>query len=467
MGTNADKLEYLLETKNQIKQAIIDKGVNVTDTDTFRSYATKIGEIQSGSPSTQAQSIFTGATAPLTYLNCTENQFVYESATHNITISGLDNIATISGNGTNQVTVTFNVSGTSNTQTPFIITCVKDTETLTYNGLAFHYGSEVADGNCLAVAQTLTGTPLDIGYVFIESASLPLFSSNTTLWNNIYSYQILTFSFGKWNNTSIGKSFLRSCSPFNQPLTIPSSVTSIGHFFLSDCSSFNQPLTIPSGVTRIGDNFLSASSSFNQPLTIPSGVTSIGDNFLSASSSFNQPLTIPSGVTRINTYFLYNCNSFNQPLTIPSGVTRINTYFLSGCISFNQPLTIPSSVTSIGGYFLYNCNSFNQPLTIPSSVTSINTYFLSGCISFNQPLTIPSSVTSISNNFLRNCVSFIKLEYNASVYPTDDYSLSQNNNNKTSTNGTGILITGTNASELKASLPDRTSSPYRKLVLQE
>ena len=43
-----DKKNYLLETKNQIKAAIQQKGVIVQDTDTFRSYATKIGEIQSG-----------------------------------------------------------------------------------------------------------------------------------------------------------------------------------------------------------------------------------------------------------------------------------------------------------------------------------------------------------------------------------------------------------------------------------
>lgn len=44
----AEKMTYLLETKNQIKEAIQQKGVAVSDTDTFRSYATKIGEIQSG-----------------------------------------------------------------------------------------------------------------------------------------------------------------------------------------------------------------------------------------------------------------------------------------------------------------------------------------------------------------------------------------------------------------------------------
>ena len=39
------KLQYLEETKTQIKQAIIDKGVEVTDSDTFRSYANKINDI--------------------------------------------------------------------------------------------------------------------------------------------------------------------------------------------------------------------------------------------------------------------------------------------------------------------------------------------------------------------------------------------------------------------------------------
>ena len=43
-----NKLTYLDGTKEAIKQAIIDKGVSVTEADTFRSYATKIGEIQGG-----------------------------------------------------------------------------------------------------------------------------------------------------------------------------------------------------------------------------------------------------------------------------------------------------------------------------------------------------------------------------------------------------------------------------------
>lgn len=44
--STSDKLEYLIETKNQIKEAIVNKGVTVTDEDDFRSYAEKIAEIK-------------------------------------------------------------------------------------------------------------------------------------------------------------------------------------------------------------------------------------------------------------------------------------------------------------------------------------------------------------------------------------------------------------------------------------
>lgn len=45
----SDKLTYLSATKALIKQAIIDKGVAVASGDTFRSYATKIGDIVTNS----------------------------------------------------------------------------------------------------------------------------------------------------------------------------------------------------------------------------------------------------------------------------------------------------------------------------------------------------------------------------------------------------------------------------------
>lgn len=45
MGNLADKTNYLNGTKNQIKNALIEKGLEVKEEDTFRSYANKILEI--------------------------------------------------------------------------------------------------------------------------------------------------------------------------------------------------------------------------------------------------------------------------------------------------------------------------------------------------------------------------------------------------------------------------------------
>ena len=49
MGTTADKLLYLQDTKSAIKEAIVAKGVDIPSGTTFRDYADKIGDITTGS----------------------------------------------------------------------------------------------------------------------------------------------------------------------------------------------------------------------------------------------------------------------------------------------------------------------------------------------------------------------------------------------------------------------------------
>ena len=51
--STADKMSYLLETKSQIKNAIVNKGIEVAETDSFRSYAEKIGSIETGGSTIQ------------------------------------------------------------------------------------------------------------------------------------------------------------------------------------------------------------------------------------------------------------------------------------------------------------------------------------------------------------------------------------------------------------------------------
>ncbi len=65
MSTLSEKLEYLEETKSQIKQAIINKGVEVESNDTFRSYAEKINGITTSSSDTEEINAY----VPDTYTN--------------------------------------------------------------------------------------------------------------------------------------------------------------------------------------------------------------------------------------------------------------------------------------------------------------------------------------------------------------------------------------------------------------
>ena len=245
--------------------------------------------------------LFTGATIPLTFKNNTniyENEYEYKSERYNITITGLDSVATITGNGSKNVKVAFAVNSSTNSITMFNINITNGTESYDFVGRFFYYGTEVADGNCLVVASKIlpeSGAGDFSNFQIIESSTYPLFSTDTVPWEGVFSHQIIGFIFAKKS-------------------------------------------------------------------------------------------------------------------------------------------------TSIGDYFLYSCYAFNQPLTIPSGLTSIGTYFL------------------------YNCFTFTLIEYNSSVYPTDDNSMSQSIDTKTSTNGTGIKVIGTNAVGLRAALPNRASSPFRKLV---
>jgi hypothetical protein len=452
----ATEIARLQQAKADLKASINAKGGTITD-ETIDEYAGFVDNLEVGGaeiPSTAGGSIFTGATIPLTYKNNThyyENNYEYKSATHNITITGLDGRATITGNGTKNVLVAFDVTSSTSSLKNFTITCANGEQTLEYKGLHAHYG-ETVTGILIFAYNNIThdgsegtfdtsGLTANYKFIVTSSSNLPIFSTNTTLWNTIYSHQLLNVLIGNFSGTSIGNSFMSFCYSFNQPLTLPSGVSSIGDNFMSSCYSFNQPLTLPSGLSSIGNYFMTTCNSFNQPLTLPSGLSSIGDDFM------------------------FNCRAFNQPLTLPSGLSSIGEDFMSTCYSFNQPLTLPSGLSSIGDDFMYSCGAFNQPLTLPSGLSSIGYYFMNYCRAFNQVLTLPSGLSSIGVSFMRDCNALSTIIWNASVYPTDTNSLSQSINTKTnSTNGAGIKVYGTKRAELISALPNRTSSPYRKLI---
>lgn len=75
MGTIANKLTYLNETKTAIKNAIITKGVSVTDEDTFRDYADKITAIETGGGGDFTEAFPLVTTASGTFTEITQSNY--------------------------------------------------------------------------------------------------------------------------------------------------------------------------------------------------------------------------------------------------------------------------------------------------------------------------------------------------------------------------------------------------------
>jgi hypothetical protein len=238
-------------------------------------------------------------------------------------------------------------------------------------------------------------------------------------------------------------------------LTGLSGATVIEHHFLSDCVSFNPAngLTLPAGVTEIGDGFMQHCTSFNPAngFELPAGVTEIYDYFMSDCRAFNPEngtLTLPDGLQIIGDYFMYNCHSFNPAngFEIPAGVTEIGYSFMCYCAAFNPPtgLVIPASLSTINGNFMVSCSAFNPSngLMIPAGVTQIKSNsFMAACANMSGTITFLGTPTIVSDT-----TSLSTSDSNDDLYKE------------------GVKVTGAGASAAIAAWPNRTSSPYRKLI---
>lgn len=162
------------------------------------------------------------------------------------------------------------------------------------------------------------------------------------------------------------------------------------------------------------------------------------DNFLRSCTK----LTTITGVENImfaSSYFLFQCTALDCELNFEDLVITQRD-FLSQCSSLNSPVSFPR-LKSLGQNFMNRCSAFAQSLTLPSSLISTSTSMFNRCDNFVGPLVCNSNSAPTDNNTLSTTSA------TAPMYTT------------------GITLTGTYANLWKSNLPDRTSSPYRKLIL--
>lgn len=301
------------------------------------------------------------------------------------------------------------------------ITVTKSSQTT-----AITYASGTATGATSGYSVHLSGSQLNEMFTF----------TNTRFTSTTFGLDIMGAVVDK--NLGYTRRTLSSVSEFDSLATTGTADygTVLGNVPIAAIKSVKigkQITTTPSYFLRYASNLDSVSFSSN------SSLTSIGNYFL-ANSSVNSPIAFPSGVTAIGTYLLYNNTAFDSMITLPNSLLSVGTGFLTGCTAFNQPLVIPPSMTTLGSYFLSGCTSFTNTIDIPNNITSVGSYFMYNC----------SNLTSV--------------ELHTTSCPTDTSSLSTTNLwDRMYT--VGVTLTGSSSavSAWIAALPNRTSSPYRRL----
>jgi hypothetical protein len=204
-------------------------------------------------------------------------------------------------------------------------------------------------------------------------------------------------------------------------------------------------------------------------VTIADGVTFIPDYFGYYCTNLTN-ISLPNTVTYIGSFFGYYTKIANK-LNL-TNVEYIGNSFLSNIsITYTEDIDLPK-VHTIDASFLYNFYNFSGNINLNDGCKIIGGSFMLNCWNFNKSFVIPSGLETLGadsnpgSQFMKECKSF------TGPLVCNSYNIIANNNNTLSTNdsskplyATGVTLTGPYAQQWKDAFPDRTSTPYRKLIV--
>ena len=387
MGTTADKLNYLMGTKTAIKEALVAKGVNVGETDTFRSYASKIAAIpqEGGGATTQPSA---GAVNFRDYDGTVLHAYSKDEFLALTAMPALPTQPKLTCQGWN-----YTLEDAQAYVEEYGVLEVGATY-ITDDGKTRLYITIAADGRMdvpLYISQTVSnGVTIDWGDGSPTETLSGTGNKNTTHHYDEIGDYVITLEVAdgctlRLGHNSSDYSVMGSANVYKnmlQKVELGERITSIGnnaYYPFTGCYSFSS-VVIPSSVTSIGNNAFNGCSSLSS-VVIPSSVTSIGDFAFNGCSSLSS-VVIPSSVKRIGTDAFDSCRSLSS-VVIPSSVTSIGNEAFNFCYSLSS-VVIPSSVTSIGSNALYSCTGiayydFTRLTSIPTLGTAVFNGIASDC----------------------------------------------------------------------------------------
>ena len=379
MSTTAEKLQKIIDIKNDLKEKINAKGGSITDTTPFAEYPIQVENISGGGS-------------------------VDTTGKHKVTYFDVDGSA---------LKVEYVEDG--GTTTPPSDPSY-DSEYLQFDCWNYDVANLVVDRdiNIGAIYETITGD----SYLFIRltekiglSPSLNISGTTSIDWGDGTVDTNLNHTYADYGEYVIKISGMTSITTY-----LFGSSSSVYNYSLQKCYLGNTVTTI------VDDAFCNCYSLTS--IVIPESVTSIHDYAFNNCYSLTS-IVIPESVTSIGSVFS-GCYSLTS-IVIPEGVTSIGTSAFTSCCNLTS-IVIPESVTSIGNEVFYNCYSLTS-VVIPESVTSIGNSAFCSCRSLTS-IVIPESVTSIGSLAFSSCYSLKNYIFNCSIVPTLSSSNVFGSNNK-------------------------------------
>ena len=390
MATIAEQLTSLANTKAAIKQSIINKGVQVTDTDPFSAYAGKIGQI-SGGGETPAEEWQPNP-------NWWDIKKILEEDTRDY--AGKVGV------------ILYNFNDVSD----FELSSSGMTAVATSDGAFYSYtdnGSNIShnwdtlqdkdDGNGFKTRWII--------YYYTTDSTRDSFSQSTKKFGweyNYIAYLVLRI------NCSSGNYFCQNQRVLEAIDTYAGYVIS-GTNFNSFCSNCNLLTKLPDGLdTSNGTNFNSFCSFCNSLTKLPDGLnTSCGTNFNSFCSYCYVLAKLPDGLDTSNgTDFSSFCSNCNTLTKLPDGLnTSSGTNFGSFCYNCASLTKLPDGLNTSSGTNFGSFCSYCYVLTkLPDGLNTSRGTNFSGSFSYCYSLVRFPEISMASNT------SAITSKYSAPFY---------------------------------------------------
>ena len=401
MGTITDKLNKLAETKSAIKTAIVNKGVTVTDTDTFASYADKISSISSG-----------GHEFDFTVLGYNQEE-----------CKDANNIANAA----------INLGDYTQSQI---------TEAIAYGKELYDGGYSITNEN-VDKDKLLFYPKLELPYVYKDSKVLYIpnveySSMGGYVTTNAYTNQLL-YKVGNINaeftNSHYSQEFFSNCYSLREvgDINITGRAINYNNFF-NNCYTLRKIGNLnTTGSTNFSNMFYNCSYLTSIPQLDTSSGTSFENMFNNCSSITTIPQIDTSSGTAFSNIF-FNCTfdvdgldfsnaagqyAYQKPFYYYRGkrvsnikTTQYSAGFFSGCYQLESATNIDASAST--DYSLYsmfqNCSKLKEVsfATSTSNITNFS-YMFSSCSSLTSILQLDTSSGTDLSNMFYNCSSLTSI----------------------------------------------------------